>query len=100
MLTLSFFHSAPTLPWRADRDVEAELPLRGVTHLTLNVRFEYSAEDAEELSRWLGRFPELAVLNFRGQSVPSAAHEVLAQTVAKTRTRMGAGTWRGVFFDA
>ncbi|KAJ7918917.1 hypothetical protein B0H13DRAFT_2433256 [Mycena leptocephala] len=90
------------LPWRAPCDVEAELPLRGVTHLTLRVEFEYSAvADAEGLVRWLARFPELQVLELRGGSVTGMERVVLARAIGDARAAMGAGRWEGVYyFDA
>ncbi|KAJ7813571.1 hypothetical protein B0H13DRAFT_2382357 [Mycena leptocephala] len=90
------------LPWRAPRDVEAELPLRGVTHLTLRVEFEYSAvADVEGLVRWLARFPELQVLELRGGSVAGMERVVLARAIGDARAAMGAGRWEGVYyFDA
>ncbi|KAJ7764206.1 hypothetical protein B0H16DRAFT_441244 [Mycena metata] len=85
-----------TLPWRIDRDVEAaEAPLRKITRLHLYAQFNYRATDAQRISRWLTRFPDLLTLELHCRtSVPVLAQADLAELIARDRT----GRWNGVHF--
>ncbi|KAJ7018908.1 hypothetical protein C8F04DRAFT_1149566 [Mycena alexandri] len=83
------------LPWRVDRDVEAEAPLRNITRLHLYVHFKYRVTDTQRISRWLMRFPDLVMLELHcGKSVPVLVQAELAESIAGGR----AGPWDGVQF--
>ncbi|KAJ7764260.1 hypothetical protein B0H16DRAFT_1718200 [Mycena metata] len=85
-----------TRAFASHRDVEAaEAPLRKITRLLLYAQFNYRATDAQRISRWLTRFPDLLTLELHCRtSVPVLAQADLAELMARDRT----WRWNGVHF--
>ncbi|KAJ6566695.1 hypothetical protein B0H19DRAFT_1257886 [Mycena capillaripes] len=87
-------------PWRANFDLETDASLCGVRHLALvaQFKFNYNDADAHGFPCWLGRFPALVSVEFRGLPVPRPRQGTLVMDILASRA--GVGEWEGVYFTA
>ncbi|KAJ7624116.1 hypothetical protein DFH06DRAFT_1481707 [Mycena polygramma] len=87
-----------TLPWRTNRDPEEAAPLPSVRHLALVGQSDYEA-NIQGLAHWLGNFPPLVSVEFRGQMMPLRQRVALVNAIVEGRRNLDVTEWEGVYFN-
>ncbi|KAJ7161033.1 hypothetical protein C8R46DRAFT_1106296 [Mycena filopes] len=87
------------LPWRVNHDVEADVSLRSVRRLFIEVECRFRTEDVDRLPEWLMQFPALVHLQIRGYLPSLIIQKLLGQAIVERRKALlNVEPWEGISF--